>query len=111
MPTMLALKLSLLLLNHRILAPDKVTRYLIYFGMTFSFLAYTPMMFLNIFVDATTLVTTNKILRAVNLASDVYILCVPIAAVSMLQLSFKKKLGVMFVFITGIMYVVSRCDG
>ena len=112
-PTMLSLKLSLLLLYLRIFAPDKVTRYLIYFGMTFCFLAYTVLMFFNIFSEVETVIDTNKALGAVNLFSDVYILCVPTTAISKLQLSVKKKIGVMLVFMTGIMYVVSfpSCKG
>ena len=104
---MLSLKLSLLLLYLRIFAPDKVTRYLIYVGMTFCFLAYTVLMFLNIFSDVETVIDTNKALGAVNLFSDIYILCVPTTAISKLQLSVRKKIGVMLVFMTGIMYVVS----
>ena len=104
---MLCLKLSLLLLYLRIFAPDKVTRYLIYFGMTICIVAYTVLMFLNIFSNVDTVIAANKSLGAVNFSSDVYILCVPITAISKLQLSMKKKIGVMFVFMTGFMYVVS----
>ncbi|CAD6589426.1 MAG: hypothetical protein ASARMPRED_004042 [Alectoria sarmentosa] len=106
-PTMLSLKLSLLLLYLRIFAPDKVTRYLIYVGMTLCFLAYTVLMFLNIFSDVETVIDTNKALGAVNLFSDIYILCVPTTAISKLQLSVRKKIGVMLVFMTGIMYVLA----
>ena len=104
---MLCLKLSLLLLYLRIFAPDKVTRYLIYLGMTICIVAYTILMFLNIFSNVNTVIAANKSLGAVNFSSDVYILCVPITAISKLQLSMKKKIGVMFVFMTGFMYVVS----
>ena len=62
-------------------------------------------MFVNIFVDAAALVTTSKVLGGVNLASDVYILFVPMEAISKLQLSFEKKIGVMLIFMIGIMYV------
>ena len=68
------------------------------------------MMFLNIFTDSTALVSTNKVLGGVNLASDVYILCVPIASILKLQLSIRKKIGVMLLFMTGILYVVCSHD-
>ena len=102
-PTFLSLKLSLLLLYLRVFAPNKVTRYLIYFGIIFCFLAYTALMFLDIFTDVVVSITSNKALGAVNLFSDIYILCVPIAAVSKLQLSIKKTLGIVFIFMTGFM--------
>lgn len=88
---MLAIKLSLLLLYLRIFAPDKITRYVIYVGMAFCFLAYTTMMFLNIFGNWQGLVDTNKVLGVVNLTSDIYILCIPFAAVTKLQLSFRME--------------------
>ena len=110
-PTMLSLKLSLLLLYLRIFSPDKVTRYLIYFGIGFVFVAYTILTFLNIFSDVQAVIDANKTLGVVNICSDFYILCVPIAAISKLQLSLKKKLGVMLVFMTGILYVVPWCQG
>lgn len=100
---MLAIKSSLLLLYLRIFAPDKVTRYVIYCGLTFCFLAYTALMFLDIFVNAQALVNSSKVLGVVNLTSDIYILCVPIAAVAKLQLSLRQKIGVLVVFMTGIM--------
>ena len=106
---MLCLKMSLLLLYLRIFAPDKATRYLIYIGMAICIVAYTTLMFLSIFANVTTVIAANKTLGVVNFSSDVYILCVPIAAVAKLQLSFKKKVGVMFIFMAGIMYVVSFC--
>ena len=103
---MLSVKLSLLLLYMCIFAPDKVTRYLIYAGMAFCILAYTILMFLAIFSNVETLIGANKTLGVVNLSSDIYILCVPVAAISKLQLSVKKRIGVLLLFMTGIMYVL-----
>ena len=68
-------------------------------------------MFINIFVDGTALLSANKALGGVNLVSDVYILCVPMDAISKLQLSLRKKIGVMLMFTTGIMYVLSFLNG
>ena len=104
-PTMLCVKMSLLLLYLRIFSPDKVTRYLIYGGMTFCIGAYITIMFVTIFTNIITLIAANKTLGVVNFTSDVYILFVPLTVVSKLQLSTKKKIGFMVVFMTGIMYV------
>lgn len=108
---MLFLRLSLLLLYVRIFATDKVTRYLTYFETTFCILAHTILMFLNIFLYVEPVVDTNKALGAVNLFSDICILCAPIAAFSTSQLSVKKKIGIMLVFMIGTMYIVSFCQG
>lgn len=102
---MLCVKMSLLLLYLRIFSPDKVTRYLIYAGMIFCIGAYITLMFITIFSNVITLIAANKTLGVVNFTSDVYILCVPLQAVSKLQLSTKKKIGFMVIFMTGIMYV------
>ena len=102
-PTMLCVKMSLLLLYLRIFAPDKVTRYLIYVGMTFCIGAYITIMFVTIFTNIITLIAANKTLGVVNFTSDVYILFVPLTVVSKLQLSTKKKIGFMVVFMTGFM--------
>ena len=102
---MLGVKLSLLLLYLRIFSPDKVTRYLIYAGMIFCIGAYITIMFVTIFSNVITLIAANKTLGVVNFTSDVYILFVPLTAVAKLQLSTKKKIGFMVVFMTGIMYL------
>lgn len=107
---MLSLKLSLLLLYLRVFAPDRLTRYLIYVGIAYCFFAYTILMFLNIFTDVETVIDTNKTLGAVNLSSDIYILCVPTPAVMKLQLSVKNKIGVVLMFVTGTMYALPSCE-
>jgi len=102
-PTILLIKLSLLLLYLRIFGPDKVTRYLIYLGITVCSLAYTIIMFLSIFASVETAINGSKTVGAVNLSSDIYILCVPIMAASKLQMSTKKRVGLFLVFLTGIL--------
>ena len=102
---MLCVKLSLLWLYHRIFHPIKVTRYLIYAGMTFCTGAYISIMFVNVFATINTLIVANKTLGVVNFVSDVYILFVPLTAVAKLQLSTKRKIGIIMVFMTGIVYV------
>lgn len=103
-PAIFFIKLSLLLLYLRIFGPDKVTRYLIHFGIASIFTAYIIVMFLNIFTDVEDLIKSNKLIGAINLASDIYIICVPIMAVSKLQLSTKKRIGVILIFLSGTLY-------
>jgi len=100
-PTVLLIKLSLLLLYLRIFGPDKVTRYLIYFGITFCSVAYTIVMFLSIFASVQGAINGSKTVGAINLSSDIYILCVPIMAASKLQMSRKRRIGLFLVFLTG----------
>ena len=71
---------------------------------------YTILMFLPIFATISVVIESNKALGIMNVVSDVYILCVPTAAISKLQLSKKRKIGVMLVFVTGVMYVLSLCN-
>lgn len=100
-PTVLLIKLSLLLLYLRIFGPDKVTRYLIYFGITFCSVAYTIVMFLSIFASVQGAINGSKTVGAISLSSDIYILCVPIMAASKLQMSRKRRIGLFLVFLTG----------
>lgn len=108
---MLSLKLSLLLLYLRVFAVDRLTRYLIFVGIIFCVFAYTILMFLNIFSGVIAVVNTNKTLGAVNLSSDIYILCAPITTLMKLQLSARNKIGVFLIFVTGIMYEVASGEG
>lgn len=80
-----------------------MTRYLIYFGITVCTMAYTVIMFLSIFGDVEGAINGSKTVGALNLASDIYILCVPIMAASKLQMSRKKRIGLFLVFLSGIL--------
>ena len=102
---MLSLKLSLLLLYLRVFALDKITKYLIYFGMAICVVAYSALMFLNIFSNVKTVIVANKFLGAINFASDIYIFCVPVAATAKLRLSRTNRTGVVLLFTVGLMYV------
>lgn len=42
---------------------------------------------------------------AVNVAADFYVLCLPIAKVCKLQLGFRQKIGVIAIFMAGLLYV------
>lgn len=45
---------------------------------------------------------------SMSLVLDVYILILPIAGVSRLQLTGRRKIGIMAVFLTGVVYVMSQ---
>jgi hypothetical protein len=60
-------------------------------------------MFLTIFGNLEEAIESSKIVGALNLSSDIYILCVPIMAASKLQMSRKRKIGLLLVFMTGIL--------
>ena len=60
-------------------------------------------MFLTIFGNHEEAIESSKIVGALNLSSDIYILCVPIMAASKLQMSRKRKIGLLLVFMTGIL--------
>lgn len=100
-PTILCIKLSLLILYLRIFRPDWVTRWLIYFGLVGWTLAYVTIMFFNIFEDTLRLINMSYIVGAINVTSDLYILCIPIMAASKLQLGIKARVGLILIFMTG----------
>lgn len=94
-------KLSLLLLYFRLFSPAKLFKYLILAGIATCFLAYTTCMLSYIFLDPLLLLKVNYATGAFNVFSDLYILFLPIVAVSQLQLPKAKKLGVMLIFLSG----------
>ncbi|KAL8936595.1 MAG: hypothetical protein Q9216_004856, partial [Gyalolechia sp. 2 TL-2023] len=107
-PTILFTKLCFFILYYRLFSPSKVMRYLIYFGVAFNFVFYLPYVFLYAFLCsskaqscAAELKTLGIVTSAINVADDFYILSIPLAAISNLQLPPKKKLGLLAIFFTG----------
>ncbi|KAL8663885.1 MAG: hypothetical protein Q9168_008015 [Polycauliona sp. 1 TL-2023] len=110
-PTMFFTKLSIFILYYRIFSPSKTMRYLIYFGIAFNFIYYTIYLFIYAFYcpntskKAPTCGHQVKVISvatsALNIVSDFYILLIPLAAVSNLQLPKKRKLGLFAIFFTG----------
>lgn len=98
-PCIFFTKLALLLLYHRIFYPDKKTRYAIWLGVGVSFLAYLIIMILFISISNlhTKLVLSDAI-GVVNVVTDFYTLTIPIVAVSRLQMSRSRKIGVSAIF-------------
>ena len=118
-PSILMAKLSLLFLYLEIFRPNIKLRYFIYFGMVFVTLFYTATMigffYYTMPRPGQSLLTaiaggnTEKdiglsiVQASVNVASDFYILSLPIVGVWKLQLSPKKRVGVTAIFMTGLL--------
>ena len=102
-PTYFFTKLSLLLLYFRLFSPDKIFKYLIMTGIAVCFIAYTTGMFCYIFLNQWLLLKVNDAIGAFNVFSDIYILCIPLTAISRLRLPRGKKIGVMVIFLSGIL--------
>ncbi|KAL9009138.1 MAG: hypothetical protein Q9173_005805 [Seirophora scorigena] len=114
-PTMFFTKLSLLLLYHRIFAPDRVTKYLVYFGILYCFVLYTSFLLLTFLLCQSTLEGFCEremdlfvlISRGFNVLADIYLLIIPIAAVAKLHMPLRQKLGVSAVFFAGMLACLS----
>lgn len=72
-------------------------------GIAFCLVTYTVMIFLPIWVEITTLPYANDFLGIINILSDAYLVCLPILAVNRLQLPLRKKIGVMLIFLSGVL--------
>lgn len=117
------MKISLFLLYFRIFSRIRRTRLLIYFGIGINAVFYAVSFALILYfcgpgpghnliesfndhhcvVQARTLGTIQA---SFNIASDIYLLCIPMPVISNLQLSRKKKIGVSAMFMTGSLSVI-----
>ena len=119
----LGAKMSLFILLLRIFSRLTWLRNLVFFGIIFNFL-YTVACFLTFAIlcfpargqSWTLNLQTPKCLRsvqlgftqgAINIACDFYLLLIPLPAVLTLQIPTRKKLGIVSIFTTGLMYVAS----
>ena len=103
-PAIYFTKLTLLLLYLRLFKPNHAVYLGIWIGIVSTTIFYTIAMFLYIFIKDNGLLT--KITYAVaifGVISDVYILCLPILAVSRLYLERAKKWRLAAVFLTGLL--------
>ncbi|KAL9600281.1 MAG: hypothetical protein Q9179_003269 [Wetmoreana sp. 5 TL-2023] len=108
-------KLSLLLLYHRVFAPDRVTKYLVYLGVLYCFVLYTTALLLTLLLCPSMLRASCKyqanlfifISSGLNVAGDIYLLVIPLAAVAKLHLPLRKKLGASAIFFAGLLTCVS----
>lgn len=108
-------KLSILLLYMRIFKVDRLFRQLIYFGIVFQALFYTAMFGVaigTVAICSSAAAQSNQLCKnasvlvivqgAVNVATDFYVLALPIARVVKLQIPFRRKIGLCAIFLTGL---------
>ena len=117
-PVILITKISLFLLYLRIFSCVRSTRWLIYIGMLVNSIFYACSFALILYFCGPPIGTSftesfashhcvvegrnlGTIQASFNTASDIYLLCIPMPVVSNLQLSRKRKIGLMAVFMTG----------
>ncbi len=111
-------KLSLLLLLYRIFSPDRVMKYLVVFGILFCFILYTSFLLLTFLLCQSSLVQSCEsewtlfvlTTSGLNILSDIYLLVIPLAAISRLQMPSRQKLGVSAIFLTGLLFVPLSTD-
>ena len=112
-------KLSFFLLYLQIFRPMRWLRYSSYAGATFTVIFYIAMIVFNLVVSAPApgeswqqvtkrptyglTISATVGIACVGLALDVTILLLPIAGVAQLQMSRKRRIGVVSVFLTGSM--------
>lgn len=117
---MLFIKVTFFLLYLQLFGPMRWLRICAYIGAVFTVIFYFGMAVTQLIFSTPrhgeTLLshqnTHNEYLAiamsvpqsAVGLAIDLYILILPIIAVSQLQLPIRKKVGVMLIFMTGLLY-------
>ncbi|CAD6576229.1 MAG: hypothetical protein ASARMPREDX12_007798 [Alectoria sarmentosa] len=126
-PTILMAKLSLLLLYLQIFRPNVRLRYCIYLSMGFlslfycaTFIAYAVLSIPKpgqsqlaaiLSVDTAKDIPLGITQGAVSVASDFYIFCLPIPVVWKLQLPPRKKVGVLSIFMTGLLACIASAFG
>ncbi|KAI4170465.1 MAG: hypothetical protein LQ343_004968 [Gyalolechia ehrenbergii] len=114
-PTMFFTKLSLLLLYYRIFAPDRITKYLVFFGIFYCFILYTSFLLLTFLLCQSLLMLSCQhqwdmfllTSSGLNVASDAYLLIIPLAAVAKLHMPTKQKLKTSAVFFAGMLACLS----
>ncbi|KAL8720257.1 MAG: hypothetical protein Q9225_002855 [Loekoesia sp. 1 TL-2023] len=115
-PTIFFTKLCLFILYYRLFSPSNIMRYLIYFGVVFNSVFYVIYLFLYIFLCPNSkkdqscesdLKTLGIATAAINVADDFYILFIPLSAISNLQLPPMRKLGLLAIFFTGFLTMLT----
>ena len=118
-PSIFFAKTSLFLLYYRVFAPKKLIRMFIIIGIIFAFVIYI-LIFIPLMASLCAphvgqewdLMVLKKCRRALafgvvqattNLIIDLYILALPIPVVLQLQLPTKKKIGILAIFMTGLL--------
>ena len=111
-------KLSIFLLYLQVYRPNRTLTYLIYFGIVFVSLFYTAAMITfavrnfskhgqsllaSGLFDKANRIPLGVMQGAVNVATDFYILSIPIPGVWRLQIPIRRKIGICSMFTTGLL--------
>lgn len=94
-------KLALLMFFYRLFKSDKKTKIGLIVGMGIVVTTYTTLFFLFIFLEYVHIARCNQAMAVLNIATDFYILILPIPVVMGLQLPAKKKFALIGLFSTG----------
>ncbi|QKX53654.1 uncharacterized protein TRUGW13939_00733 [Talaromyces rugulosus] len=106
-PAIYFTKLTLLLLYLRLFSLNQGVNIGIWAGIVFCSIYYTIVFFLFIFVkDNHKLTLLTYSVAVIGVVSDVYIICLPLVAVTQLHLDTARKWRVATVFLTGLLGVV-----
>lgn len=111
-------KLSLFMLYYRLFEPQKVIRHAIFFGITISFIVFFGHMTvygilcapevghpwdLTVAEKCSRSLVIEFVLGVANLALDTFLLILPIPVILPLRLSVKKRIGVLAIFMVGLL--------
>ena len=111
-------KLSLFLLHYRLFSTHKWVRYLVYIGITLTFVLYSTSLAINGYLclphhgeNWILALLTSRCHRQIilvayiqgplNILGDVFLLLLPLPVVWKLQVSSQKKFGIIAIFLTG----------
>lgn len=110
-------KSTLLLLYHRIFSPDKIFRFQLY--GTFAFIAATTLTSIPMYLimclpgsDHTWAAATTKCVKTVvygylqgpaHVAFDIFLIYLPASVIMHLHLPLRRKIGILGIFMTGIL--------
>ena len=112
---MLLAKLSLCLFFLQIFGTKRPIRWAIYFAMAYNVVLQVTAFFLVIFICipgrpsfwqcSNKVSVLNVVTSGFNIFSDIYLLALPIFAISQLHMRLQRKLGVCLVFLAGALLV------
>lgn len=117
-PMMFFAKTSMFLLYYRVFAPKKLFRYIITIGIGFCFAVYFAYLAVAAYFcaphagkgwDAMILYSCSRsgfyyiISGGANLALDIFMLVLPLPVILRLQLPMNKKVGILAIFMTGLL--------
>ena len=122
--TLLFTKLALLLLYYRLFAAHRWTRNATYLGMAAICSLYTASVVAHFFLcisrpgenwvsasynsRCSGMEKTNIFVGGFNVLSDVYIFLLPLPVLWNLQMPYRRKIGILAIFCTGLMYDLPR---